>query len=78
MIVTEEQAKAKWCPEARVESDDGQGVGSVNRDFGKGHALSDCMCLASGCMLWRWAEYLDDSPKRRRGYCGKAGAPIHA
>ncbi len=51
MIVTEEEAKAKWCPMAR------SAWGSeapTNRTL-DGNPRLDCMCIGAACMHWRWA-----------------------
>lgn len=50
MILTEEEAKTKWCPYVRVEYGTTSGL---NRD-GLGCAADTAICLASGCMAWRW------------------------
>ncbi len=53
--MTEDEAKAKWCPFAR--SRDLGCEATVNRPFGgelKGSIADDeCACLASACMAWR-------------------------
>lgn len=78
MLVTEEEAKAKWCPFAR-ENDGGFRPTTVNRGIGE-----TCNCLASACMAWRrkWPGIPDDatitgSPTvvSAHGYCGLAGKP---
>lgn len=64
MIVTEEEAKKKWCPFVRHEGDKG---GSWNRtvsamkrifgwDGGNPYPEETCNCIASECMAWRWAH----------------------
>jgi hypothetical protein len=80
MILTEEEAKGKWCPHARVifnhrdeEKMRTHAATSYNRS-------SDPMplsnCIGSGCMAWKWidSEYLAeaDPAVERRGRCGIA------
>jgi hypothetical protein len=62
--MTEEEAKGKWCPMAKVASIDGDGV---NRRH-DGAPNRGAICIASSCMAWRW-----DS--KTTGYCGLAGRP---
>lgn len=76
--MTVEEAKAKWCPFARVAS----GINRVSNphDHMEKQAVSGCMCIADGCMAWRWnieerAEvggYASVSPSATHGYCGLA------
>lgn len=84
--MTEEEAKKKWCPQARINS----GLGSAwNRPSFPGTER----CLASECMAWRWG--VEDNPyyhpphslmvpsdprqnpmyiiSKTHGYCGLAG-----
>jgi hypothetical protein len=73
--MTEEEARKKWCPMARVEE---HSVVASNRErlFYQGDnkgwsspaGLPACRCIASSCMAWRW-----DS--RTTGFCGLAGRP---
>ena len=60
--MTEAETKTKWCPMARAE----WGEAAIDRDYG-GNAFDACLCLASGCMVWRWDTHKD-------GQCGLAGA----
>jgi hypothetical protein len=53
MILSEEQAKTRWCPWARTVALVGSTVNRVPED---GRPDSDCMCIASECMAWRWSE----------------------
>ena len=63
--MTEEEAKTKWCPMARVDLSDGQeskdgypvtfAMAGVNRLDGN-LPIKGSLCLASGCMMWRWNE----------------------
>lgn len=61
MIVTEEEAKTKWCPEVRSEN-----PGEENM-----------YCIGSACMAWRWnpTPALTQDRSATHGYCGKAGKP---
>lgn len=59
MILTEEEAKTKWCPETRIHEVRGAGV-YVNKPITDenphGHAnAASVMCIGSACMAWRWA-----------------------
>lgn len=51
MLLTEQEAKNKWCPQARA-SDNGDPALSINRTRGN-EPDRDCFCLASWCMAWR-------------------------
>lgn len=83
MILTEKEARKKWCPFARVK-DNGcstnRHAGTHKRKDGKFSILrSNSMCIASECMAWRWEEdnierIRADGPRDSeiRGYCGLA------
>lgn len=80
MIITEQEAKTKWCPEsrARAEHSNGDAPTTVNRHHGE-TIFSRTRCLGSACMAWRvsvskYPEHADGQPIPR-GYCGKAGRP---
>jgi len=64
MLLTEEEAKTKWCPMVRfITSHNFQGSVRTlinNRDGG-----NESVCIASECMWWKWDG--------ERGYCGKIG-----
>lgn len=89
MLLTEEEARRKWCPLARSlfisRTSDGMGAAGANRDMPDGMIPS---CLASTCMAWRWldpkkirdidlvtSDVVDEQP--RRGYCGSFGQIHH-
>jgi len=67
--MTEEEAKTKWCPFARVVSsikrEEERARPAINRVGGR--VDDQCLCLASGCMAWRRRGARDN------GYCGLAG-----
>lgn len=83
-VMTEDEAKGKWCPFARGSY---YATTSVNRDQ-CGAAWGGAQCLANGCAAWRWA-WSDDwrevegsdglasqrLPSSTHGYCGLAGSP---
>lgn len=51
MIMTEEEAKNKWCPMSRTPDNDGR---VTNRAGTNGEITRDDYCIASACMMWRW------------------------
>lgn len=67
MTLTEDEAKTKWCPMARVPILDCSRAIPVtvaaNRDHYGDPTASGC-CIASGCMLWTWDQW------QERGRCG--------
>lgn len=79
MILTEQEAKEKWCPQGHYHKE----------DYAKETATPKC--AASGCMMWRWynteeVEYMGFttypilnitklSKDQWTGYCGLAGKP---
>ena len=87
MILSEAEAKRRWCPFARavapVINANAETVGGVtaNRRSG-GDPDPDSMCLASGCMAWQHhsTRAVEEPHRIRRvvksfGYCGLAGQP---
>lgn len=76
-MLTEEEAKTKWCPMARVPAFtvDGSIVGSFNDP--QEQQSGAARCLGSGCMMWRPALAWTPPGARESGggYCGLAGRP---
>ena len=68
MILTEDAAKARWCPMARLAE-----IGSHNRSG----PAADFNCIASACMMWRKKVIDPDDyvSLMTYGYCGLAGKP---
>ncbi len=58
MILTEDEAKTKWCPEVRTGLNAGMAVnyhiGQSRNDRHAGDVHEETSCVASGCMMWRW------------------------
>lgn len=69
-MMTEEEAKTKWCPFARVSMRDAEGrttrprnrVVELNKQGAVAHEFSSNLvgarCIASACMAWRFGEQL--------------------
>jgi hypothetical protein len=66
-VVTEEEAKGKWCPHAMVKG--------TNRNVFTGDVRDAGMvCVGANCMAWRWVKG-NPVAGTGRGYCGVAGRP---
>lgn len=63
MLLTEEEAKKKWCPMAQIIIGYNENVNSASN------------CIASECMAWRWAVIQPGGKPNpaNGGYCGLAG-----
>lgn len=66
-MMTEEEAKTKWCPHVRVS-----GAGSIdgtewltNREDDGPDDLQFMNCVGSACMAWRWARVANPDFKER-------------
>ena len=64
MLLTETEARDRWCPHARVPdaSADDSAIVGVNRLHTTDDRCNLVMpastdCLGSGCMAWRWGEW---------------------
>jgi hypothetical protein len=72
--MTENEAKTKWCPMARVAYC-GTHSFAANRMW-PDIALETAMCIASDCMMWNYVhpEYVTgkDVDGDLQGYCGLA------
>jgi hypothetical protein len=81
-MMTEDEAKKKWCPHVQVsvstgidgtEADDNRN--STKHDFDR-----QPVCIGSACMAWRWKAQqqlpIDEGlAPSHEGYCGLAGQP---
>lgn len=80
--MTEDEAKLRWCPFARV-TDNGcatnRHAGTKKGKDGKPRILrGNALCIASECMAWRWDEWDANGGRqmtKTHGYCGLAGKP---
>lgn len=77
MIITEAEAKTKWCPFARVNDGTLTSFNRFWRKFGEFYHREDqdhrdkmCRCITTGCMAWRRSKVAT-----AQGYCGLAGTP---
>jgi hypothetical protein len=75
MLLSEDEAKERWCPEARVSylhetAENGVTASTYNRTW-NGYELREARCLGSKCMAWRWIN--PAIGRQTHGYCGKAG-----
>lgn len=79
-MLTEEEARGKWCPFVRT----GNGNNRVSAPPIKaGAPLADEAvgpCIASACMAWRWIERRNPQMHEvvltsTHGYCGLASQP---
>lgn len=84
MIVTEEEAKTKWCRHARVSVGYGPyenattGFAVFNRASEKHKVPENSLCIGSGCMAWEWVggwsrddhTGLNGPITPAKGYCG--------
>jgi hypothetical protein len=82
--MTEDEAKTKWCPFARVISRNGSDETAANRwpDDPESPAGTTNCCIGSACMAFRWLPDVVARPNLterahsgRMGFCGLAGAP---
>ena len=81
--MTENEAREKWCPFARIGFSGRPGSAAVNRimdvDSEKPALLNNVTpCIASDCMAWRDDKTANAVARSRmdnedHGYCGLAG-----
>ena len=69
-MMTEAEAREKWCPHVRF-SQWAEGIVNNRGDLNGKHN-----CLASECMAWRWCNGEEMwSHVTPLGYCGLGGKP---
>ena len=79
MLLTEDEARQKWCPHVSLC----EVGGAIYDNRGQSHGFT--RCIASECMSWRWSDERrqgtivsvkeTDGTEREviRGYCGLSG-----
>lgn len=79
MLMTEEEARGKWCPFVRVLAiADFASAAGVNRGATSESIPAGSTCLASACACWAWSEVrppvasVGIHQELRRGSCGLA------
>lgn len=85
MIVTEEQAKTKWCPQVRFDGEEStfnrgyQSEDPLNMRNGRTQYI--CNCIGSACMMWRWNRaprpYTSRVPRDGWEHVSAEDAPDH-
>jgi hypothetical protein len=76
--MTEEEAKNRWCPFARVAGNNyaNESYNRVSRS--KKVVAPNSHCIGSACMAWRWFQSTKEQgtlPPPYEGFCGLAGNP---
>lgn len=74
-MMTEAEAKARWCPFANC-SNHGD-ASSGNRSWDGVPDNPAVRCIGSRCMAWRWSQGIgiEGDTHKPAGYCGMAGKP---
>lgn len=73
MLISADEAKAKWCPMVRMAEYDAMNNANVGPAVNRfvvnvdGQTTWVGRCIADECMAWCWAAGMS------RGYCGLAG-----
>ena len=78
MLLTEEEARTKWCPHVRDLNDESSGNTAYNFSTKEGRNPEFARCIASDCTQWRWhcsPENVDvpEYGQKPTGYCGLSG-----
>jgi len=82
--MTEEEAKTKWCPYARLGSST-SGLGGFNRFISPAREadFDGTRCVGSACMAFRWdfktaarkSDFPGSASTSDGGFCGLASRP---
>lgn len=73
-MMTEAEAREKWCPMVRLTADQDEWKNNRGDFPGKERSFN---CIASDCAMWRWVTTLDSGTviNTDKGYCGLGGRP---
>lgn len=78
-MFTEQEAREKWCPMARVDFRSFNHVTGGDETFVGNRAAP---CIASQCMMWRWRDPKENKELKKQnamhvaqGFCGLASRP---
>lgn len=65
MLMTEDEARTKWCPMARIATNIYPHASAINRghDSGVPQIPPGCQCIASKCAMWQWHWQSYDIPR---------------
>jgi len=66
----ETEAKNKWCPMARIEEYNTNGIGSFNRLKNSNCIPDRAVCFGDRCAGWIDTSYTSANPQERTGHCG--------
>jgi hypothetical protein len=69
--MTEDEAKTKWCPFARVEGPYAYGNPAINRNIDNGNPAKNSKCIGSACMAWRGDWFYEVVPTNSEGVADK-------
>ena len=78
MLMSESEARTKWCPHVRVE---GNNRLHNTKTGGVSHTDAAYLCVAGECMAWRshhlrFAHGGDGLGEVEHGYCGLSEVPM--
>ena len=73
-MMTESEARTKWCPQVDLNAYRDSVMQALHRDEG-------ARCIGSGCMFWRWTYLRADDesppPKGERGWVKSSRYTFH-
>lgn len=55
-MMTEDDAREKWCPLIRIHEEPSMGTEGSTYAYNRPEAMGGMTCIASDCMAWEWGE----------------------